>query len=234
MNNATLQIKIKQRLNKLASLDYDNFECWQILEAFNKAQVEWVRRRLHGVNQLRNGSEDTIFSLDDVQILLKQEDLLLMKYDRYFETVDPIPADYMHYVRTTVKGFQECCPKRHMSVYLVEEANLDEILTDKLKEPSFEWGETVCTLVGGKLRVYTNNQFELDEAKLTYYRKPVNIEFNGCTNVYTQTVSGADVECELKEDVIEVVVDNAVMILAGDIESMLQYQRANGNVQSNT
>lgn len=30
MDNNTLQIKIKQRLNKLASSDYDNIECWKI------------------------------------------------------------------------------------------------------------------------------------------------------------------------------------------------------------
>ena len=32
MTNSLLQIKIKQRLNKLASLDYDNIECWQVTE----------------------------------------------------------------------------------------------------------------------------------------------------------------------------------------------------------
>jgi hypothetical protein len=234
MNNGLLQLKIKERLNKLASLDYDNFECWQIQEAFNKAQIEWIRRRLHGINQLKQGAEDSLYSVDDVQILLKEEKLALTKYDKYFETVNSIPADYLHFVRVSVKAFQECCPKRDMTVYQTEEANIDEILTDNLKDPSFEWSETVCTLVGGKLRIYTNNKFDLDDAKLTYFRKPVNVEFNGCTNVYTQTVSTADVECELKEDVIEVVVDNAVMILAGDIESMVQYQRASGNVQSNT
>ena len=37
MNNATIQLKVQQRLNKLASQDYDNIECWQIVEAFNKA-----------------------------------------------------------------------------------------------------------------------------------------------------------------------------------------------------
>ena len=37
MNNTTLQIKFKQRLNKLASNDYDNIQCWQIVEVFNKA-----------------------------------------------------------------------------------------------------------------------------------------------------------------------------------------------------
>ena len=50
MNNNTIQIKIKERLNKLDSLDYDNIECWQIVEAFNKTQIEWCRRQLHGGN----------------------------------------------------------------------------------------------------------------------------------------------------------------------------------------
>ena len=53
MTNATLQIKFKQRLNKIASNDYDNIECWQIIEAFNKAQISWCRRQLHGTNQFR-------------------------------------------------------------------------------------------------------------------------------------------------------------------------------------
>ena len=41
MLNSTIVIKVKQRINKLDSQDYDNLECWQIVEAFNKAQVEW-------------------------------------------------------------------------------------------------------------------------------------------------------------------------------------------------
>ena len=41
MLNQTLIIKLKQRLNKLSSNDFDNIENWQILEAFNKAQIEW-------------------------------------------------------------------------------------------------------------------------------------------------------------------------------------------------
>ncbi len=45
MNNATIQLKIQQRLNKLASNDFDNIECWQIVEAFNKGQVSWCRRQ---------------------------------------------------------------------------------------------------------------------------------------------------------------------------------------------
>ena len=42
MNNNLLQLKIKQRLNKLSSNDYDSFECWMVVEAFNKIQNEFV------------------------------------------------------------------------------------------------------------------------------------------------------------------------------------------------
>lgn len=81
MNNALLQIKIKERLNKLASMDYDNIECWQIAEAFNKAQLEFVRRQVHGINQKKEGDESSTVLIDDLQRLLV-EDLLTVQPTR--------------------------------------------------------------------------------------------------------------------------------------------------------
>jgi hypothetical protein len=69
MNNNLLQLKIKQRLNKLSSMDYDNIECWQVQEAFNKAQLEWVRRQLNGINLKREGAEQSVTKVDDLQEL---------------------------------------------------------------------------------------------------------------------------------------------------------------------
>ena len=79
MNNNTLQLKIKQRLNKLDSNDYDNIEKWQIVEAFNKAQKDWCRRQLHGTNQKSEGDEQSIRRIDDLQILLTDKELSLNK-----------------------------------------------------------------------------------------------------------------------------------------------------------
>ena len=70
MNNQLLQIKIKERLNKLDSDDYENITCWQIQEAFNKAQREWVRRQIDGINQKREGRESSSQSIADLQNLL--------------------------------------------------------------------------------------------------------------------------------------------------------------------
>ena len=72
MNNATLQVKIKQRLNKLDSQDYDNIQPWQIIEAFNKAQIEWCRRNLHGGNIYKEGDEASKRRIDDLQSLLTE------------------------------------------------------------------------------------------------------------------------------------------------------------------
>jgi hypothetical protein len=118
--------------------------------------------------------------------------------------------------------------------YLAEEENVSLLLGDSLKKPSFEWGETFCTFVGNHLRVYTGNDFEVATAILMYYRFPVKVQFAGCVDPYTLQASPVDVECEFKDDIAEILVDEAVQILAGDMESITQYQIAQSTSQSNT
>lgn len=232
MNNNLFQIKIKQRLNKLASLDYDNLECWQIAEAANKAQLEWMRRQLYAINVRKEGTEQSAGLVDDLQRLMKHQQVPMVDKDIYY--TGDIPDDYLHYVRTDVFGEKECCPRRRMTIYEVEEANISIILNDKNRQPSFEWAETVSTLINNKLRVYTNGEFKIPECYLVYYRKPKEIQFSGCVDPKTGNAFSADQECEFNDDVAEVIADNTAMILAGDIESVTQYQREQQNVQSNS
>jgi hypothetical protein len=234
MNNNLLQIKIKQRLNKLGSFDYDNIECWMIQEAFNKAQIEWVRRRLHGLNALKESSEQSVTVVDDLQILLSEIELRGLEKPKYFET-NPIPANYLHFVRISAKAKTDCCPARSfVSIYQAEEANVDILLGDNFKQPSFEWAETFCTILGDKIRIYTDGKFTVEDSKLVYYRKPKDIQILGCSNIETGQTFTANVECELKDDICEIIVDEAAAILAGDIESMNQYQREIQNSQRNS
>jgi hypothetical protein len=233
MNNNLLQIKIKQRLNKLASLDYDNLECWQIAEAFNKAQIEWTRRQMYGINIRKEGAEQSSGLVDDLQRLMKSELLTMTKKDLYYRS-NTLPTDYLHYVRTDVYGQQECCPERRITVYQVEEANVSIILDNKEKRPSFEWAETISTLVNNNLRVYTNNEFEISKCYLVYFRKPVEVQFTGCIDISTGFPFTQDQICEFNDDVAEIIVDAAASILAGDIESVTQYQREQQSVQSNS
>jgi len=233
MNNNLLQIKIKQRLNKLASFDYDNIECWQIQEAFNKAQLEWVRRQIYGINTRKEGSEESTGLVDDLQVLLKSDKV--NPVDKKYFYQGELPDDYLYYVRVDAFAVSECCTeKRRMVIYQTEEANMGILLTSDTKGPSFEWGETLATLVGNTVRVYTNDEFFITDLTLTYFRKPVEVLFKDCINPSTGLINISDQECELKDDVVEIVVDQAVTILAGDIESITQFQREQQAVQTNS
>lgn len=232
MLNSTILIKVKQRLNKLASNDYDNILDWQIIEAFNKAQSDWVRRNLHGINMVKEGDEQSNKRIDDLQILLNTVTVPVFDIQTYFESQN-LPADYMQYKRLSAEAFKECCPPRKLIVYLAEQQNTDLLLRDKNKRPSYDWAETFATFKNNKFQIYTNGEFQVINVKFTYYRQPNKIQITGVTNPYTNVVSTTTVPCEFKDDVAEVLIDECSKIIAGDIESLTQYEIQSKSVESN-
>jgi hypothetical protein len=50
---------------------------------------------------------------------------------------------------------------------------------------------------------------------------------------YTNVASTAEVQCEFKDDIIELIIDEAVSILAGDIESGNQFSRGTETAERN-
>jgi len=67
-----------------------------------------------------------------------------------------------------------------------------------------------------------------------YYREPVKLQIAGCVDPYTLATSATDVICEFQDNITEILIDDTVKILAGDIESMNQYTIANNSSESNT
>ena len=234
MKNLTLILKVEQRINKLSSNDYDNIEKWKIIEAFNKAMPDWCRRQLHGTNAHQSGDEQSKRRIDDLQVLLREHVLNVNKEDCYYGS-DNWPEDYFEFKRVSFKGKTECCERNKFVVYLVEEANIDLLLRDNLKKPNFQWGETFATLMNNTVKIYTNDEFEVVEPVLTYYKQPRRIEMQGVSNPYDETgaISQADVECEFKDDIVELLIDETVKILSGDIESIPSMQIAEKSVESN-
>jgi hypothetical protein len=231
MDNNTLQIKVKERLNKLSSQDYDNIECWQISEAFNKAQLEWVRRQIHAGATTPLNDESSKMQIDDVQPLLVSLAINVVPRFGFYETAS-IPGDYLYFKRISADSLSECCPPRKLIIYEAAEADVDNLLVDSLKKPSVEWGETFFTMQGNKIRIYTNNEFQINTPTLTYYRKPAFVTFANCVSL-TDGTATVDVPCEFKDDIVELIIDNTVAILAGDLELFNQYQRNKGNAQEN-
>ena len=246
INNTTLQIKFRQRLNKLASNDFDNIECWQIVESFNKAQIEWCRRQLHGNNMYKEGDEMSKRRIDDMQPLLVTQGLTTTQQTDFVESTN-FPDSYLEYKRVSAEASTECCPAvyppdnsgggpptvgRSMTVYLSEVANLDIIMRDPLKRPDFEWGETYCTIQDNNVRIYKRD-FDIINPLLIYYRRPREIQIEGCVDPYTLVTSPTDVICEFKDDIVEILIDEACSIIAGDINDVNQYIRGSGSAEKN-
>ena len=130
-----------------------------------------------------------------------------------------------------------CTNARTMTVYLSEVANTDVILRDELKNPSFEWCETFCTFQSRAgnlpaLRIWRKD-FYIMEPKLHYYRTPRRIEIAGSIDPYTGQAVAADVVPEFKDDIVEVIIDSAVSILAGDISDSNQMLRGTESSEKN-
>jgi hypothetical protein len=232
MNVNLILVKIKQRLNKLDSNDYDNLECWQFVEAFNKAQRDWVRRQLHGGNLYREGDEQTKRRMDDLQILLTTKDLQVTKRGSDIFSTEDIPSDYLEYKRLDVKASVECSDKKlSLTSDLAEEANVNEYKSDAFLKPSLEWRETFHTLRGNRIYIYSDGTFDISDAVLTYYRQPLDISLDNCQDI--EGNNNGDVNPEFKDDIVEVLIDEAVSILASDIESFNQKTLADNRVTKN-
>lgn len=230
MNADLIEVKIKERLNKLNSNDYGNIQCWQIVEAFNKVQRDWCRRQLHGFNTMKEGKEQTARRVDDLQILLKDTPLLGSNRDTFFESQD-LPDDYMEFNRVSAKGLSGTCRDKKLMVRVIEEGNVDEWLRDWALKPDFEWGETFNTLKSNKVIIYHNNEFRISDATLTYYRLPKDISLSNCEDI-DGNIAGR-IDPEFKDDIVELLIDETASILAGDMESWNQFQRNSQNTEKN-
>lgn len=197
-------VKIDLRLNKSASGDYDNIWPYVKEEAFNKSIYEWVRRQKHGKNQTQEGDEESDVRVDDLQVLLKSSNLSFRKKDIYVQS-EAIPTDYLYFKRLTPYVSKDACKSVLIRSSLREEANVDTLLD----VPSFQFEETFHTINGNRIHLYHNNDFNVDRLSLTYYRKPKQYSFKKLDQVI-----------EFKDDVCDIIIDNACNIIASDIESL--------------
>lgn len=222
MDARLVNIKLLGRLNKLASGDYENLDCFYKVEAINKAQVEWVRRQIHGSNLYKEGDEQSTMRVDDLQKLLKTRKLNTTNKGLYAES-DLIPEDYGWFKTLLIYGTQEECANQLMlDIHHIEEANVTEWLGDWSKKPSFEFRQCFYTLSGNTVRVYTNDEFQISKLELVYYRKPQEFSLEGCDKIDGSESKYSDIE--FKDDVAEIIIDEAASILAADIEHISAYQ----------
>lgn len=221
MSPQLVLIKLRLRMNKSHSSDYDLIPDWKAVEAINKAGKDWTRRQIHGSNKTQEGDEETRMRINDLQFLLETKYLKGVNKKKFFEA--PLPEDYFWYKRIiplTSKG--DCSNIPIYNCTLVEEANVPELLGDWSWIPSFDWRQCFHTILDNNIRVYTDNDFLVSEIDMVYYRKPKEMDIQGY--IHEDGRDSTNVDLEFKDDVCELIINEAAAIIAGDIESVNQLQ----------
>lgn len=231
MKPQTAILKLRLRLNKLHSSDYDNIADWVAVEAVNKAGLEITRRSIKGLNSLQASAEETVFQIDDLQFLVKTQKLQGQNHKRYFES-GTLPSDYLAYVRLTPYCSTETCNTVPLDSRLREEANAEVLLQDWSHKPSLEWNQGFHTLAGNRVKVYHDGAFYVDHVDLTYYRKPKRMDIHGY--VHEDGTDSRNQDLEFPDPLAEIIIDYAAAVLAGDMESASQYQVTKGRAEENT
>jgi hypothetical protein len=130
-----------------------------------------------------------------------------------------LPSDYRYYKRVTAYVSKGNCSSIRIDSQLKEEANVDKLLPSY---PSFKFEETFHTLIGNRIHLYHNKDFTVDKLELTYYRAPVKYNFKKLNTVV-----------EFKDDLCDILVDDAAKIIASDIESLNQAALKEKNAEGN-
>ena len=116
-----------------------------------------------------------------------------------------------------------------MFIYLQEESNLNTLLRNEHTNPSFEWGETIGTIAGDNIKVFTLDKFEISKIFLTYLRRPRAIDIPGYLKQDGQPSS--QIDPEIPDNIIEMCIDEAVRILSGDMQNQFSNQISQQNLQ---
>lgn len=210
---------VTNALNKLSTNSSQNVSKSTFVNTFNAVQLQWVedRVKLNEINNVR---------IDEIQQLLKEEEITVKKQDLYYYS--DLPEDYYHMrrVRATTNGCSIGC-------YPAKEGDVNVLLNDEFWKPSKEWGETFYTLAGNQVRIYHNNEFSVSKADLIYYRYPLNINMDdGFEDINGEAT--VDVDPEFKGSSLIEILNLTIHHLAGNINDVARYQMFSNKVQAHT
>lgn len=202
---------IQDRLNKLSTNFGDNIAKHTFVLAFNTTQLQWAEDRV-------KLAETNIVRKDEIQQLLKNLEIPAIKTgNNYYDVI--LPQDYFHYKRSV--SFAPC----EIRNILKKEADISMLLRDNFWKPSLEWGETLCTLMNNKLRVYTDleNTFIISKINLVYYRYPMDINMSdGFADV--NGVTTTDINPEFQGSSLVEILNSTCELLSADTADQWRYQ----------
>lgn len=210
--------KFKLEYDKLDSNDFPKLELPQIIILLNKAQ-------LIEVGTAYNKFEEDQSSVDDIQII-HIKDLPLITYTisntLTNEYSAPLPDNYYALTRSYSYGVNTVCGSQVLYNSQITHNELNEVLQDPNRKPSYDWQEIPIVLSQDKVFGYTDSTFTLETLKIEYLRNPTNMDIIGYTHF--DSTASTNVNCEFHDDFQEKIISMALLIAKGVVQDQFGVQ----------
>lgn len=182
---------------------------------FNEQKRKWLYDVIS-----KNESSDYIESIEE----LLEADVKLGKGTETAIKADFIlPENFYRRVSSYSLASREDCKNVVLYNWIVKPKDLNVLLQNDNTKPSFDYREALALINNGKLSVYKDG-FVVDEAYLTYYREPVDIDMEGYTRL--DGTPSTDIQTDLSDTNAEEVVNLTAAEAVRNSESVEQLQLA--------
>lgn len=215
MNIKEMHYDFKKKLNKGDSQQYRNFLIPEIDWVLNEAAELMVKLVAQPRLRSQLGFELNQRSIDDIRTLVVSSTLSVD------DNTAALPADYWFYVRSYANITKGNCSGYKARVHVRQYD--DEFEESPFDSTSFEW-RIVNTVFNSEGLKFFATDFYIENLELTYVKRLAymhNAEdfgANGYTMPSGVTLTGTQ-DCELPEQTHREIVDLAVLIASGEIQS---------------
>lgn len=217
MNIREMHYDFKKKFNKIDSQKNRNLLVpeidWTLNEAVNLF-IKWI-----GQPRLKTqlGFEKNHATTEDLRTLVVTEEIVPNS-----NLVVVLPSNYKYFVRARVDMTKGSCANKKGVVVIQQHDDLFEESAFYLS--SFEWREVNAAFNSGGLQFFSDGTFTINKVILTYIRNHVYMhnaqDFGTGTYLHPSgvTLTGS-ANCELPEHTHREIVDIAVMLAAGEIQT---------------
>lgn len=204
--------QFKLKYDKLDSNDFPKLEIPQIIALLNESQTIMVEK-IYKAFEEDQGNTD---SLEIIHI----KDLPLINYTLTNKNPNeysaPLPTNYLHLTRSYSYGLNEMCGTQILYDIQYSHNELNEVLQDTNRKPSYDWQEIPIVISQDKKFGYTDGTFTLVNTKIEYLRNPTKMDMAGYTHF--DGSPSTNVNCEFGEDLQEQILSLALMIAKGVVQ----------------
>jgi hypothetical protein len=230
-----MQFDVKMKLNKVDSQSYRNLKVPEIDWALNEALELFIKMVAFPRIKTRLGFENVQRNTDNIRTLVVSSGVLPITGD-----VFPItgPLNYWHFISGNVTMTKDNCTAQ---ARIKIRQHDDEFESSPFDKSSFEWRTVNAVFNSDGLSFFTDGTFTITNAEIQYVRRPAYIHnaedyAGGTYNLPSGVTLVGTQDCELPMETHREIVDIAVLILSGQLQTsdyQLKFSKLNFNNLNN-